>query len=351
MLSWRLPAAAAAAAALVLPLAGPAGAAPTVLNDDVVFPFQLAVDDDGGVFVADGYTSLVSKVRRSGLVTKATGPQPGEVAGLALSRDGDAMAYTTTSYTDGSTTLTIKEGSKTVVADLSGFEAARNPDGRVEYGINDADDCVKGALGEFAEYKGIVESHPYAVTPWGDDSWIVADAAGNSLLKVNERGRVSLLAVLPSQPTKITAEMAASDNLPDCVVGKRYRFEAVPTDVEWGKDGWLYVTTLPGGPEDPSFGARGSVWKLNPDSGALKLVATGFAGATNLAITHDGKIYVAELFAGQVSTVRDGKAHPWMSLPGVVSVEYGDGHLYAGTMAPVDENFEPTGPGTVVRLK
>jgi hypothetical protein len=40
-----------------------------------------------------------------------------------------------------------------------------------------------------------------------------------------------------------------------------------------------------------------------------------------------------------------------MTLENAVSVEYGDGHLYAGTMAPLDENFEPTGPGSVVRLK
>ena len=229
------------------------------------------------MYVADGFTSLVSKIRRTGLVTKAEGPQPGEVAGLAFSRSGDAMAYTTTSYTDGSTTLTIKKGSKTVVADLSGFEADRNPDQRIEYGINNADDCVKGALGDYAEYHGIVESHPYAVEAWGD-SWIVADAAGNDLLKVTAQGKVSRLAVLPSQPKKITADMAASEGLPDCVVGKTYRFEAVPTDVEWGQDGWLYVTTLPGGPEDPSFGDRGSVWKVDPKSGEAKRIATGFGG-------------------------------------------------------------------------
>ena len=347
---WRLPAAMAAAAALAVPMAGTATAGePTVLTEDVYAPFQLAIDDDE-VYVADGFTSLVSEIRRTGLVTKAEGPQPGEVAGLAFSRSGDAMAYTTTSYTDGSTTLTVKKGSKTVVADLSGFEADRNPDQRIEYGVNNADDCVKGALGDYAEYNGIVESHPYAVEAWGD-SWIVADAAGNDLLKVSAQGKVSRLAVLPPQPKKITADMAAAEGLPDCVVGKTYRFEAVPTDVEWGHDGWLYVTTLPGGPEDPSFGDRGSVWKVNPKSGEAKRIATGFGGATNLAIAPDGKIYVAELFAGKISTIKDGKPRTWMSLPNAVSVEYGDGHLYAGTMAPLDADFNPTGPGSVVRLK
>ncbi len=57
---------------------------------------------------------------------------------------------------------------------------------------------------------------------------------------------------------KVTKESAAALELPDCVVGVTYAFEPVPTDVEVGKDGYLYVTTLPGGPESPALGARGS---------------------------------------------------------------------------------------------
>ena len=122
------------------------------------------------------------------------------------------MAYTTTSYEDGTSTLTIKHGGTTEVVDLSAFESKRNPDQRREYGINNANQCVKDALGEFAEYTGIVESHPYAVTAW-QDGWVVADAAGNDLLKVDEDGDVSVLAVLPTQPETITQEMADHEGL------------------------------------------------------------------------------------------------------------------------------------------
>jgi hypothetical protein len=328
------------------------GGSPTILTTDVIAPFNLAVHD-GSVYVADGGTSAVSKIRRTGLVTKATGPQPGEVAGVAFNDRTGAMAYTTTSYADGATTLTIKTGGKTVVADLDAFEARRNPDGRVLYGVRNPSQCVIDALTAVdapVSYKGLVESHPYSVTAWGDSDWVVADAAGNDLLKVDRMGHVSLVAVLPAQPLKITAEMAAAQGLPDCVVGITYRFEPVPTDVEVGPNGMLYVSTLPGGPEDPSLGARGSVYRVNPWTGRSTLVATGFAGATNVAVTPGGAIYVAELFGGKVSVIRNGKTHTFMTLENALAVEWGNGHLYASTLAPFDENGNPSGNGSVVRL-
>ena len=110
--------------------------------------------------------------------------------------------------------------------------------------------------------------------------------------------------------------MVAALGLPDCVVGVTYAFESVPTDVEVGRDGSLYVTTLPGGPESPVLGARGAVWKVNPWTGHARKVAGGFLGATNLAIGKHGTIYVAELFAGQISVVKNGSAKPYLEPPG-----------------------------------
>jgi hypothetical protein len=88
------------------------------------------------------------------------------------------------------------------------------------------------------------------------DAWVVGDAGGNDLLKVDKHGRITVLSVLPRQPSVITAEAAAGLGLPDCVVGATYNFEAVPTDVEVAADGKLIVSLLPGGPEDPSLGVR-----------------------------------------------------------------------------------------------
>jgi hypothetical protein len=123
---------------------------------------------------------------------------------------------------------------------------------------------------------------------------LVADAAGNDILRVRADGTISTVAVLPPQPTVVTADAADALGLPDCAIGLTYNFEAVPTDVEVGRDGQLYVSLLPGGPEDPNLGARGSVYAVNPQTGATHQIATGFAGATNLALGPDGTIYVAE---------------------------------------------------------
>ncbi|GMA89158.1 hypothetical protein GCM10025868_44080 [Angustibacter aerolatus] len=189
-------------------------------------------------------------------------------------------------------------------ADLGAFEAAKNPDAGVQYGIDDPTDCQKAAFEPLggASPTGGVDSHAYAVAADGS-GWIVADAGGNDLLRVSSTGKVSLLTVLPRQPSTITASAAAALGLPDCVIGAVYNFEPVPTDVEW-RGGRLIVSLLPGGPEDPSLGARGSVYSVHPHSGKATWLAGGFLGATNVAVGHRGEIYVAE------PVRRAGLAHP-----------------------------------------
>ncbi len=326
------------------------------LSTQVLAPFQLAVNH-GNVYVADGGTSLVSKVKWNGdLRTVATGPQPGEVAGVDLDRSGRTLAYTSTSYVDGSTTLTIKrKGHRAVTADLSGWEQTRNPDGHRTYGYSGSDPCVIQTLEQMtggpATYTGIVDSHPYSVASVGHGYWVVADAAGNDLLLVNKWGKIRTLAVLPAQPVKITEAMQKALGAPSCLAGITYKFEPVPTDVEVDRHGMLWVSTLPGGPEDPSLGARGSVYKVNPWTGKATRQATGFLGATNLAITSRGQVFVTELFGGQVSTIRHGKAKPYQQVPGALSIEAKGNSLYVGTMGPTDEQGTPTGNGSILKIR
>lgn len=326
----------------------------TTVNTTVVSPFNLSINK-GHVFVADGGTSLVSRLMRNGtLHTVATGPQPGEVAGVDLSSNGRYLAYTSTDYASGATSLNINgpRGSRRSV-DLSTYESTRNPDGHVSYGVRNPSQCVIDALGAIpdgppASYKGIVESHPYSVASYGS-GWIVADAAGNDLLKVDSRGHIRTLAVLPKQPLKITAAIAGALGLPDCVIGVTYNFEPVPTDVEVGHHGQLYVTTLAGGPEDPSIGARSSVYRVNARTGHVKKIASGLSGATNLALGKSGKVYVAELFAGRISVISHGRPKMYVPLASVVSVESDHGSLWAGTMAEQGENG-PIGTGSIVHI-
>ena len=104
----------------------------------------IAIATDGTVYVADGFTSTVSRVRSDGtLATVVAGPQPGEVAGVDVA--GGSIAWTATDYASGATTLTIRtKGRKDVVADLSGYEARVNPDGANTYGLPaSASQCAK----------------------------------------------------------------------------------------------------------------------------------------------------------------------------------------------------------------
>ena len=222
------------------------------------------------------------------------------------------------------------------------YEERANPDQVNQYGIVNAPDCAKSFLGPDASYTGRVDSHAFSVAAYKNGSWLVADAAGNDIVKFSAKGKPSTVAVLPPQPLKITPEFVAAAGLPpaaaDCLVGLTYNFEAVPTDIEVGHNGYLYVTTLAGGPE---VGARSSVYRINPRNGHSKLLATGFAGATNLALFR-GKIYVAELFGGQISVVRHGAPAKYLALPGALAIEAGRGALYAGTGV--------TGPGSVVKI-
>jgi hypothetical protein len=328
----------------------------TVVNTTVQAPFSLALHH-GRVFVADGGTSTVSRLVGGSLKKIAQGPQPGDVAGLDVSRNGRYLAYTTSNESHSETTLEIlgPRGSH-VSADLAGYEAKANPDKKVSYGVDNPSKCVADALAKIPDgppvhYKGQVDSHPYAVASVGDH-WVVADAGGNDLLRVSRKGKVSTLAVLPRQPLKITAAIASGLGLPDCAIGVTYNFESVPTDVEVGRGGWLYVTTLAGGPEDPSFGARSKVYRVNPHNGHVTRIASGLAGATNLAIGRHGQIYVTELFAGRISVLKNGKPQTFVKLANALSVEAArDGSLWAGTIAPTNDQGTPTGaPGSIVHI-
>ncbi len=361
-LSRRTVAAAAAAGVGIATITGlgavPASAATASLgpvhtiSSAYIAPLQFAVQG-GSIYVADSAASALFKVGRSAPI--AHGPAPsanpetsGDLAGVAATRD--AIAYTTSTGDHKDTRLTILSHGHTKVVSISGFEKRNNPDKRNSYGLVDADDVSSACKAELTaghvplSYRGAYDSHPYAVASLGGGSWAVADAGANDILKVDRWGHVSLIAVLPPQPLHITTAMATALGAPHCG-GVTYRFEPVPTDVEVGPHDRLYVTTLPGGPESPALGARGSVYQVG--WGWTHRIATGFVAATNLAIDSCGNIFVAQLGAGTIAEVRNGHGVTVASLPGVAAVEWANGHLYASTAPAVTG---ASGPGTIVRF-
>jgi len=181
-----------------------------------------------------------------------------------------------------------------------------------------------------APYTGIVDSHPYGTTIGSTGSTYVADQRANALLRIDSSGHISTVAVLPSASFIITAAYAASLGLNSCVIGHKRVLEPGPTDVAIGPDGKLYVTTVPfifpnSGP------ALGAVYRVSPKTGATTRVASGLNGATSLAITPTGTIFVTELYRNRVTKISNGIVTPYLSLTEPAAVEWANGHLYVAT--------------------
>ena len=75
------------------------------------------------------------------------------------------------------------------------------------------------------------------------------------------------------------------------------------------------------------------MYRINLDTGHLRRIATGFLGATNLAISPSGTIYVSELFGDTVSRVSKGGPVPVASIVGPAALEWANGRLYVGADA------------------
>jgi hypothetical protein len=132
---------------------------------------------------------------------------------------------------------TKHKGKYRTIADLAAFEAEENP-------INDPDSNPVGMLYDHGRY-------------------VVADAGGNTVLTVNRRGGIRLLAEFENVPP-------APDGL-----------QAVPTSVATkGWDGAYYVSQLTGFPF-PKGAAN--IFRIDPRTGAPTVYATGLTNVTDLA--------------------------------------------------------------------
>jgi hypothetical protein len=307
------------------------------IADGLAGPLQLALGRHGKVYVAQDFSGTLTQLGPGGARADIASNPGGELAGVDVGKH-NAIFYTWATADAGGTNIAsglnvVRNGVASQVADLFAYEQTANPDQGNTYGFESIpDDCAAqwpvDALGP-TSYPGQIDSHPYSVAVSGRHRYI-ADAAGNAILDVSPNGDVSTVAVLPPQPSVVTADAIAALGLPACVEGLTYDFEPVPTDVEVGRHGILYVTTLPGGPEDPRLGARGSVYAIDPHDGQLWKVASGLLGGTNLALGDHGQIFVSELFGNHVSRIVHGAPVPLLDVSSPAGLEYSKGKLYVG---------------------
>jgi hypothetical protein len=195
---------------------------------------------------------------------------------------------------------------------------------------------------------------------------LVADAAGNDLLRVSNRGKVVTVARVKPRRVKVPAGLG-----PDAPpAGTRMWSEAVVTSVTVGPDGYWYVGELRGYPATPG---KSQIWRIKPGThgavcnprrpnhGPCKRYADGFTSIVELD-RGDGGLYVVELSKQGWLKLEMGAPGSstgslfWLGspsqrvevMPGQLAMPGGvaakDGHLYVGTGMLTDN-------GQIIRVR
>jgi hypothetical protein len=147
------------------------------------------------------------------------------------------------------------------------------------------------------------ESNPYDVEVLPDNSALIADAAGNDLLRVTPAGKAWTVACFPDQleSTKgVPPGATGGQTLPAQIPA-----EAVPTGVALDGHGNAYVSTLTGFPFAygtarvfrVSVDAKNAGCNGTPTHPVLPgpIAASGFTGIDDVWVGTDGALYVTEL--------------------------------------------------------
>jgi hypothetical protein len=144
------------------------------------------------------------------------------------------------------------------------------------------------------------ESNPFGVAALKDGTVLVADAAGNDLLRVWPNGYIKTVARLKPRVVKTPAGLGPDAPPP----GTPIPAEAVATSVTVGSDGYWYVGELRGFPATPG---TSQIWRIkpgsynavcdpaNPHKGKCTRYADGYTSIVDLAGGPKGTLAVVEL--------------------------------------------------------
>jgi glucose/arabinose dehydrogenase len=165
----------------------------------------------------------------------------------------------------------VKPGGKPVlIADLGPYEAANNLDGAKDE--TGAPDLVV---------------NPYDLIMDGAGGLLVSASGMNAVVRISPAGQITPYAVFKARQNPLFPGIGGPE------------MDQVPTGIERGPDGAVYVSTLTGFPF-PNGGAR--VYRLQDrnsdgdamDDGEVTTYADGLTTATNLAFDKDGSLLVTE---------------------------------------------------------
>lgn len=271
--------------------AGPNG---NLLVPETVFP-NSEVPEEG-----ETNTSTIWEIRQDGnprAWTEVTTVKGSPINGIEA--NGQADLLVTSGGVDeavGAGLWQVTPGGQRLLGDIETFEVENDPD---LLAIEDWKDpaCAR-ASGPFTPGP---QSNPYHLDAAPGGTFLVGDAAGNTLLRVKRSGRVGLAALF----TPPTEDGGASNDPEDWL---EFPFEGaedgscyvqpVPNSVAIGPDRSMYVGELTGvgGPVGVS-----RVWRIDPGaqdvtcpSSACEVAFTGFTSIIDVALGPEGDLYVVE---------------------------------------------------------
>jgi hypothetical protein len=338
-------------------MAPSAGAAPKVIADGLFDPRGIADAPGDRLLVAQSGSGTITLIRDADGRNPRTSifaelPDSGLVD-VAASGFGRAFAVAGGAPEAGGGTFgqllrVRRSGEPDVLADIAAYQE----------GDPDPDDQ--------AEPPDPTESNANGLAVLGGGRFLVADAANNDLLKVDD-GEITTVARFKPEEVPWPAGLPFPDQPP---VGTPVLAEAVPTAVAVGPDGNWYVSELKGFPFHPGSsriwrikrGAENATCDPEQPNRACRTVETGFTSVIDLAFGDDGELYVLEIAKagllaveffnappiGGLWRVEDGKkkelARDELMAPGGVAVD--DDNIYVTTGTIFGE-----GAGAVVRIK
>lgn len=242
-------------------------------------PWGIVVMEDGTRYVADaGETNRIRRIARDGVVSTLAGGREGFADGT-----GTAAAFHTPS------TLARDAQGNLYVAD-TGNHAIRKvtPEGAVTTVAGTGEAGFRDGPAVQAQFNG-----PIGVTVDGGGRVYVADTYNDRIRMIDRDGQVTTL---------------AGGDMPGFVdgTGSQARFDT-PTGVAVDATGVVWVADL----------RNDAIRRIGPQGGVSTLpvqpdlpTRAGPRRPLSLALTHDGHLYVGELFTGRVMQVmRDGRWH------------------------------------------
>ena len=260
--------------------------------EDLEGPRGVAVTKSGKVVFAEAdgsFSLLTTKGRHAGEV-KELGSVPAGFIAPALDVGHGKIFVLTAAGEPGTGAGTLYRwrsgsGVKTV-ADISAYQQT-DPD---PYDLEDFP----------------TDSNPFGVAALRDGSALVADAAGNDLLRVYPNGKIVTVARIKPRVVEVPEELPEvdPDGNPLPPAGTPIESEGVATSVTVGSDGYYYVGELRGFPATPG---TSQVWRIKPGSvnavcdperpniGACQRYADGFTSIVDLEAGPRGRIYAVEL--------------------------------------------------------